>query len=339
MTQHTIRKTWVENAALGAMALSVVSLYGVALPVGGQFDAIWRSIRERVFHDSGTILIVPPQQNPTQFQEPAPQETVPQETVANVAKPGAVAILAAFEQMEYGLADIAEGEARVPRLALASIPDDMAVLDDLETRKSVFLRIMLPLVLAVNEEIRADRNRLAALQRNLANRHPLSAADTAWLEDRTREYRMEPPVTIGRLLRHIDIVPPSLALAQAAAESGWGTSRFASEGNALFGQVSSGGHDELVPMRRGGRVVNVKRFASPLEAVAAYVHNLNTHPAYFAFREQRAQRRARGMRLDGASLARTLDGYAAIGSDYTGALRTIMRTNGLDDLDQARLAE
>ncbi|MFN3077890.1 MAG: glucosaminidase domain-containing protein [Alphaproteobacteria bacterium] len=115
--------------------------------------------------------------------------------------------------------------------------------------------------------------------RTLNAHRPLSATDQAWLDELAVAYHLRPPVSIGRLLRHVDIVPPSLALAQAATESGWGTSRFASEGNALFGQVSTAEGGGLVPRAssNSSKTISVKTFASPLDAVAAYVRNLNTN--------------------------------------------------------------
>ncbi|MEO5375685.1 MAG: glucosaminidase domain-containing protein [Alphaproteobacteria bacterium] len=252
-------------------------------------------------------------------------------------EPSARTMHSAFERVDYSLEAVARGETEVPRIELSAVPHDLQRIASTEDRKSVFLRMLLPLVLKANEEIRADRRRLRTLQRQMARHEPLSRSDSEWLADLAERYRLDPAVSFGRLLKRVDVVPPSLALAQAALESGWGTSRFARRGNALFGQWTS--DTGMVPRERDDdKSHHVKTFATPLHAVEGYIHNLNTHNAYDEFRDERARQRTRGAEPDGRTLAGTLDGYAAKGPEYVEAVRRLMRHNDLESLDEARLS-
>lgn len=237
---------------------------------------------------------------------------------------------AAFTRMGYRLDGIAKG-GKVPPVFLPAVPGGLDELPEIAGKKQVFLRVMLPLVLVVNEEIAEDRRRLEAMA---ANRE---TPDPSWLNGLAHRYGLEPapaPRLLPALLRRVDLVPPSLALAQAAEESGWGTSRFVREANNLFGHV--GGDDGIIPDgdRSGPRMAS---FASLHEAVRAYVHNLNTHAAYEILRRSRAAVRARGAFPDGHSLAGSLVAYSERGPAYVDTIRTIIRANGLLHFDRARL--
>jgi Bax protein len=140
------------------------------------------------------------------------------------------------------------------------------------------------------------------------------------------------------MIRRADIIPPSLALAQAAEESGWGTSRFALEGNALFGQWTFAVKGALVPKNRdAGKAHRVRAFTSLLDAVRAYVRNLNTHKAYRHFRRERQALRQADRQLAGTVLARTLSSYSERGNKYVRTIQSIITGNQLQNLDKARL--
>lgn len=231
---------------------------------------------------------------------------------------------AAFTRMGYGLEAVAKG-AKVPALFLPAVPDDLDELAEVDDKKHVFLRVMLPLVLVVNEEIAEDRRRLEAM---VAGRQP---HDDSWLAELAARYGAE-GAQPAPLLRRVDVIPPSLALAQAAEESGWGTSRFVREANNLFGHVG----DDVVPEgdAEGPRMAS---FASLHEAVRAYVHNLNTHPAYESLRRARATARARGTFPDGHTLAGALVNYSERRGAYVDTIRALIRANRLLRFDHARL--
>ena len=252
----------------------------------------------------------------------------------------ALKVYDSLRQIGYRLEAVLAGENQVPRLFLASLPRGMADLREVKVRKDLFVKTVLPLILQVNEEIMADRLRLVRL-RDLAQKGSLGRDDQRWLDDQANQYGAEPG-DFEALLARIDVVPPSLALAQAAEESGWGTSRFGLEGNALFGQYSYADTDEpmMVPVKRDDdKSHTVRSFPTLLESVRAYAANLNSHFAYRRYREARAQMRAKGKPLDGAALAVTLTRYSARGEDYTRALRALISVNDFLRLDWLSLKD
>ncbi len=135
-------------------------------------------------------------------------------------------------------------------------------------------------------------------------------------------------------------MPPSLALAQAAVESGWSTSRFADQGNALFGQWTWS-KDGITPEEQRDELGNyrIRSFASPEGSIAAYMHNLNTHRSYAGFRTERARLRDAGVRPGGSELAPTLTSYSEKGTEYTEMLLTVIRVNKLSPADDAYLRD
>ena len=242
-----------------------------------------------------------------------------------------------FAAHDYRLADLGQDAAPgVPRLAVTALPRDMAQLDDLEARKALFLRTLLPLVLQANRELRRARGKvMAALDAQAQGR--LGATDALWLESVTHWYGVEPG-NAADLLSRIDAVPPSLALAQAAQESGWGTSRFALRANALFGQRSWGDAAiGLTPGEAERQDFKVRAFPDLMSAVRAYLHNLNSHPAYQDLRDRRARARALGAPLHALELVRGLESYSEEGADYVAALSELIRSNQLQGLDDLRL--
>ena len=244
----------------------------------------------------------------------------------------------AFSRLGYDLSTIGAGAGEVPRLFLASVPQDMAAIRETRERKAVFLRTVLPLILQVNEEILADRARLWDLRMKRLLDHPLDALDRLWLAAESERYRVRRD-DIDALLGHIDVVPPSLALAQAAEESGWGTSRFAREGNAVFGQWIFSTDGALTPRRRdAGLSHGVRAFPNLLDGARAYARNLNRHRAYREFRARRAAMRRAGKPIDGAALATTLTRYSQRGEAYVATIRHLIDNNALRALDDARLS-
>jgi len=242
----------------------------------------------------------------------------------------------ASEILGYELAEVRRDARPVPRVYFARLPSELARISSAKERKSLFIRIMLPLILRVDDDIRADRERLLVLKRQLDAGTKLPGRDVRWIKDLAREYRVKDG-NIDELLRRVDVIPPSLALAQAAIESGWGTSRFAQQTNALFGQWTYGS-DGLVPARRDdGSSHRVKAFPRLIEAVSNYAINLNTHQAYDAFRQARARLAGQTRWLNGFDLAETLSAYSQRGMEYVHDLRAIIRINRLTDFDRISL--
>jgi Bax protein len=232
-------------------------------------------------------------------------------------------LYALFVARGYELDALKRGGEPVPRLVVEHLPRDLADLDSVELRKSVFIKSLLPLLLLENERIAAERERLLAI---VGKAGPGDADEAAFLEALAERYDADPG-NPRELLRRVDVVPASLALAQAALESGWGTSRGAKEAHSVFGHMRFGDDEE-------GRV---RRFADLPSAVEAYALNLNTHRAYAEFRRARAVLRAAGKPLDGHSLAQHLHRYSERRMDYVRDVRGLMRANALRGLDGAIL--
>ena len=247
-------------------------------------------------------------------------------------------LTALFERIGYRMDRVlARGE--VPRLFMSALPQDLTAIRQPDQRKLVFIKAALPLILHVNELILHDRARLTVLRDRHARKLAMSPADDAWLNELADRYGLDKP-DFDALLKRVDIVPPSLALAQSAEESGWGTSRFAREGNALFGQRTWRDKPGLVPLERApGEKYRVRAFGHLIDGVKSYAHNLNSHPAYRDFRQLRAEFRTQGRKIDGARLVDTLHSYSERGADYIKTIRTIMRVNRLTMLDAVRLGD
>ncbi len=243
-----------------------------------------------------------------------------------------------FGRLGYHLENVKAGDDLVPRVFLTTLPQDLALVPENKKRKAIFFQAMLPLVLQVNEEILDDRRRLWNLRYRTGLGEKPSAADRLWLRVMTERYRVKAD-DVDALFERIDIVPTSLALAQAAEESGWGTSRFAKEGNAMFGQWTfSSSSAGLTPANRDeGKTHKVRAFESIIDSVRAYVMNLNNHRAYKGFRKARQAMRKKGKMLDGYVLAGKLTKYSERGQAYVSALRGLIDYNELSPLDGARL--
>lgn len=258
---------------------------------------------------------------------------------AKAATPTVDGLRSAFDRAGYKLDSVRKSGQAVPRLRLVRLPHDLPDIKDAADRKLIFLSVALPLVLEANRRISMQRNRLIHLAERITSGQALPADQQAWLARLAEHYGTEQD-QVDRLLRRVDIVPPSLALAQAAAESGWGASRFAIEGNAVFGQWTSAVGKGLIPTERPeGRNYKVRAFDRLIESFDAYLLNLNTHRAYRDFRATRAEMRRDGKPPNGMALAGTLLAYSERGQDYVDLLRSIIRVNDLAPLDAAILSE
>jgi Bax protein len=227
----------------------------------------------------------------------------------------------------YPLDAVREGEALVPRLLLERLPETLRDTEAGELRKRLFIKAMLPALLAENESVLDRRARLVDLLDARRAGHRLLDSERQWLERLAESYGADPGDE-EEMLRRVDAVPPSLALAQAALESGWGTSRGAQKAHSMFGHMNVATDPARSVLREFDRMP---------DAVAAYVHNLNTHRAYAPFRETRAQHRARKLPADGHTLAGALLRYSERGDSYVRDVRALIRANRLDDFDRARL--
>ncbi|UCH73690.1 MAG: glucosaminidase domain-containing protein [Rhodospirillales bacterium] len=259
--------------------------------------------------------------------------------VTLVPHPTVAAWQTAFAEASYDLEAIRSRHVPVPRLRLAMLPRDLPLVTDVERRKTVFISLLLPLILEANARVAMERRRLrAAIGQKAAGRElPRDMID--WLDKLAKRYRSS-AAELEDLWLRVDTVPPSLVLAQAAAESGWGTSRFAVEGNAIFGQWTTAGGKGLVPLARPeGQTYKVRSFDRLIDSVNAYLLNLNTHRSYRAFRGLRAELRDRSGPTTSLMLAGKLGRYSEKGEDYVELLREIIRRNRLQTLDRASLGD
>lgn len=244
-----------------------------------------------------------------------------------------------FDKYQYNNQSWAKGYREIPRITFSGVAQhwvnelkNMPV----QTKKWVFFRLMIPLVLLANESIINEREIIKT-----------SALDSLALKKIALKYRLINSATINidenmrsSLLDRVDILPASLALAQAAEESGWGTSRFAQQGNAFFGQWDFTGNG-MLPLAQRQELGNygVARFASPLASVEAYLLNINTNKAYQKLRILRTQLRSDNKAITGYQLAGALDKYSERGQAYTDGLRAIISYNKLEQVEQAYLAD
>lgn len=211
---------------------------------------------------------------------------------------------------------------------------DFTVYAQADERKQAFFQYLAPLVQAENERIREQRERLLALADNLGDAGQLGWFERNWVQGLAEQYEVEWPAerpedAVSTLLRRVDTVPVSLALVQAAAESGWGRSRYAVQGNNLFGHWCFEPGCGIVPSRRApGDDHEVARFSSVNESVARYLHNLNTHPSYRPFRQLRARDRAMGKTPGAAGLAEGLVMYSERRQDYVREVKQMIQVNG-----------
>lgn len=206
-------------------------------------------------------------------------------------------------------------------------------------RKQAFIAFLRPVIRAENRRILRSRQRLLRLLRTLRGGGSLASRSRQWLAQQSALYRVpggEPLARAEALKTRIDVVPVELALAQAALESGWGSSRFAREGNNLFGEWCFDPGCGIVPLHRPvGRTYEVKAFDGVAGSVRSYMHHLNSHPAYEPMRRIRAAARAAGRRPDGYEMAGGLVRYAAIGEEYVARIRRIIERYDLRSAAQA----
>lgn len=253
-------------------------------------------------------------------------------------------LLAAFERLNYTPESWEAGIHAVPRIYLMQVGQNWRINSrnlSVITKKRIFFRALGPLVLRANEILLSDRKRLIEFDNTQAS----GAATPVWVQEFAKRYKVTnspnarvDAAAMEELLKRVDVVPPSLVLAQGAEESGWG---FAAEGNSLFGQWIWSGKDIKVKDQRGNLGdYKIAAFETPLESVQAYLLNINSHSAYAALRDRRMQMRENGVQdLSGWELAESLTKYSERGADYVKSLHTIMKANKLREADNAVLVD
>jgi Bax protein len=236
-----------------------------------------------------------------------------------------------FKSTNYNLTDVRKNKLVKP-VSLTLLPIEIKKIENVKKRKDLFIQIILPLIIKENNFIRLDRKKLF----NILNKSKNSKAQKKWLVSKFKQYGVKNK-DVSTLKVRMDEVPTSMAIAQAAKETGWGTSRFALEGNALFGQWTWTG-DGIKPAGADDDSSHkVMKFKVLQASVKAYQRNLNTHSSYREFRSARAELRDNEKNLDSLALTEHLDKYAETGEDYVKILQQIIRQNKLTDFDDAKL--
>ena len=236
-----------------------------------------------------------------------------------------------FVETKYNLKDVRETKLVKP-VVLSLLPEEMKMIESTKKRKNLFIQIILPLILEENNRIKLDRKKLFGI----LNRSHNSNKEKKWLNQKFKQYGVINK-DLSTLKIRMDIIPVSIAIAQAAKETGWGTSRFALEGNALFGQWTWSGEGIKPANADSDATHKVMKFKILKSSVRAYQRNLNTHSSYKEFRMARAELRDNKRNLDSLILANYLNKYAETGKEYVKILKKIINQNNLTDFDDAKL--
>jgi Bax protein len=236
-----------------------------------------------------------------------------------------------FKSTNYNLKDVRQNKLVKP-ISLDLLPKEIVKIENVKKRKDLFIQIILPLVINENNNIKLDRMKLFSI----LNKNKNSKVEQEWLNIKFKQYGVVNK-DLPTLKVRMDEVPVSMAIAQAAKETGWGTSRFAQEGNALFGQWTWSGKGIKPADAEDDSTHKVMRFKVLQASVKAYQRNLNTHSSYKDFRSVRAELRDDGKKLDSMILTEYLDKYAETGKEYVKILQQIIRQNDLTDFDDAKL--
>ena len=250
---------------------------------------------------------------------------------SNSVRLSALTIEQLFKDTNYNLKDVRKQKLVKP-VSLSLLPQEMKMIESSQKRKELFIQIILPLVIKENNYIRLDRNKLFSI----LNKSNNTKEEKKWLGKKFKQYGVLNK-DLSTLKIRMDEIPVSMAIAQAAKETGWGTSRFALEGNALFGQWTWSGEGIKPSDADDNSTHKVMKFKILQASVKAYQRNLNTHPTYKDFRSTRAELRDENKKLDSLILTGHLDRYAETGKEYVKILQQIIRQNNLEDFDDAKL--
>ena len=268
-------------------------------------------------------------------EEKKPELKVKKNNVAEVILPDlnlkTETVIQLFKDVDYDLRKV-RNEKLVKPIYFTQFPRDLDNLQSVQLKKETFIKIVLPLIVAENEKILDDRAKLKIL----SEKKFTSDLEKQWLRQKLLEYKVKKS-NLKELMFRMDMIPVSIALAQAAKESGWGTSRFALEGNAIFGQWTWDGQG-IAPLKRDGdKNHKILKFPILRASVKAYKNNLNTHKSYAKFRTKRKQLRDKNKNITGLALTETLKNYAQTGSEYTKILNQIITQNRLADFEFVKL--
>jgi len=250
----------------------------------------------------------------------------------NTSRLSASTIEQLFKDTNYNLKTVKKTKLVNIGNNLDHLPSEMKNIENVKKRKNLFIQIVLPLIIEENTKIKLDRKKLFVI----LNKNSNSKSDIEWLKNKFKQYGVAKN-DLSTLKIRMDEIPVSLAIAQAAKETGWGTSRFAQKGNALFGQWTWSGNGIKPAGADSDSTHKVASFKVLKASVKAYQRNINTHSSYKKFRKERAIQRDNYGKLNSLELVKYLDKYAETGIEYTKTLSKIIKQNSLTDFDDVKI--
>ena len=323
MAKQELKENSVRNIYL---SLSIIFFIGCMITVRPYIKSVVNEVKFTYVAEEYKLV---KKTKKTESKKVEKSETVTKQD--NSISLNAQTTLNLFEDLGYDLKGVRAGQ-KVKPIYLTKLPKDLKTLGDTKTKRELFIKIILPLILNENKKIAQDREKLF----KIINKNFNTVGERVWLKRRFKEYKIEDQ-DLTKLKIRMDIIPVSLAIAQAANESGWGTSRFALEGNALFGQWTYSKKGISPKDSDPNSSHKILQFQILKASVRAYKNNLNTHKAYTEFREARAQLRQDKKIINGLELTKYLKNYAQIGEKYVVILEDIINRNSLTDFDRANL--
>ena len=254
-------------------------------------------------------------------------ENLPTDTV----RLSASTIQQLFKDTNYNLNEVRKKKIVKP-VKITLLPKEIKEIESTKKRKELFIQIILPLIIEENNKIKLDRMRLFTI----LNKNNNTKSEKRWLKKKLDHYGVVNN-DLSTLKVRMDEIPVSIAIAQAAKETGWGTSRFAVDGNALFGQWTWSEQGIKPAGADASSTHKVMKFKVLKASIRAYQRNLNTHSSYRDFRKARAIQRDNNENLNSLELVTFLDKYAETGKEYTVILKKIIEQNSLTDFDDAKI--
>jgi len=255
-----------------------------------------------------------------------------EEIIFNPPRLSASTIEEVFNLNKYDLKKVKKTKLINIGNKITRLPKELKNVSSVKRRKELFIKIVLPLIIEENTRIRFDRKKLFVI----LNKSNNTKIDKKWLKVKFKQYGVKNNDLVTLKIR-MDEIPVSLAIAQSAKETGWGSSRFAQEGNALFGQWTWSGNGITPAAVDKDAKHKIARFKVLKASVKAYQRNLNTHPSYKNFRKERAIQRDNDGKLNSLELVKYLDKYAETGVEYTKILKKIIKQNSLTEYDDVEI--
>ena len=326
VAKQELKENSIRNAYL---SVGLIFLIGCLITMRPYIKSVVNEVKFTYVAEEYKIPKVTKSKETAQNKETQEQEFKPKHD--NTVSLNAETTLNLFEDLGYDLKGVRAGQ-KVKPIYLTKLPKDLKALGNTQQKRELFIKIVLPLILDENKKITEDRKKLFKILSKNFN----TIGERVWLKRRFKEYKIEDQ-DLAKLKMRMDIVPVSIALAQAANESGWGTSRFALEGNALFGQWTWSKKGISPKNKDPNQSHKILQFQVLKASVRAYKNNLNTHNAYREFREARAKLRQDEVLINGLELTKYLKKYAADGEKYVAILNDIIDRNSLTDFDKANL--